>query len=215
MKKRFLSLALVLAFLLLPGCSGGKNSPSPSSLKSTSSPESTLPASTLTSDPTTVPALKPTVDYITIKGEQYSTELTELLLMKYGLTDADIEPLKHMTNLTDLSLFYNQISDISPLAGLTNLTSLDLRSNQIKDISALAGLTNLTDIELGYNQVIDASPLAGLTKLTYLALTDNQISDIHMLSGLSLLKNLVLFGNPNDEQQLKELHAALPNCIIT
>ena len=41
---------------------------------------------------------------IEIKGIEYSTDLTELDLEFMELTDLDIEPLKYMTNLTDLSL---------------------------------------------------------------------------------------------------------------
>jgi hypothetical protein len=80
-------------------------------------------------------------DYITIKGEQYSTGLTELDLGAMELTDADIEPLRHMTNLKELILFENNISDISSLTGLTGLTKLDLRENNISDIGPMAGLT--------------------------------------------------------------------------
>jgi len=81
---------------------------------------------------------------ITIKGVEYSTDLTELALDSAELTDADIEPLKYMVNLTELSLWSNQISDISALAGLKNLTVLSLGDNRISDINPLAGLTNLT-----------------------------------------------------------------------
>lgn len=43
----------------------------------------------------------------------------------------DISPLAHLTNLTELDLWYNQISDLTPLAHLTNLTELALNGNPI------------------------------------------------------------------------------------
>jgi Leucine-rich repeat (LRR) protein len=89
-----------------------------------------------------------TVETITIKGKQYSTSLTELDLQKSELTDADIEPLRHMTNLTKLWLNENQISDIGPLPGLTNLTVLSLHENQISDVRPLSRLANLTKLYL-------------------------------------------------------------------
>jgi Leucine-rich repeat (LRR) protein len=108
----------------------------------------------------TAPPASPAVDYITIKGERYSTSLTELDLSESSLTNADIEPLRHMTNLTKLYLYINEISDISPLAGLSNLTELYLYDNNISDIRPLAGLTNLTVLSLLSNPITDWSPVA-------------------------------------------------------
>ena len=95
-------------------------------------------------------------EFITIKGEQYSTRLTELTLRSLELTDSDIKELNKMTNLTDLDLYENQISDISVLSGLTNLTSLALSENTISDISALSGLTNLTYLVLNDNPISES-----------------------------------------------------------
>jgi len=116
-------------------------------------------------------------EYITIRGVEYSTELTQLDLFDMRLTDEEIEPLRYMVNLTLLNLNDNQISDISPLAGLMNLESLYLSYNQINDISLLGGLTNLTLLFLFDNQISDITPLSRLTNLTYLGLSDNQITD--------------------------------------
>ena len=49
----------------------------------------------------------------------------------------DLQPLKDLTNLIELNLWFNQISDISPLENLTSLTWLKLDKNQISDISLL------------------------------------------------------------------------------
>ena len=132
---------------------------------------------------------------ITIKGKQYSTGLTELILSNLELTDSDIKELSKMTNLTYLNLEDNQISDISVLSGLTNLTYLYLDYNQISNISALSGLKNLTYLRLDGNQISDISALSELTGLTGLVLSGNQISDISALSGLMRLENLQLGEN--------------------
>ena len=143
-------------------------------------------------------------DYITIRGEQFSIELTELDLNGMGLTDEEIAPLRYMTNLHTLHLgetqfSNNQISNISSLAGLTNLERLVLRNNLISDIAPLAGLTNLTWLDMQSNQISDITPLAGLTNLTLLDLWNNQISDITPLTGLTNLHTLSLgFNQIND-----------------
>jgi len=108
-------------------------------------------------------------EYIIIQGEEFSTSLTNLELRNRHLTDADIEPLRYMTNLEYLDLTNNWISDISPLAGLMNLTGLALGGNEISDISPLAGLTKLRSLLLDGNQISDISALVDLTDLEHLA----------------------------------------------
>ncbi len=133
--------------------------------------------------------------YITIKGERYSTSLTELDLSDKDLTNEDIKELYKMKKLTILDLSFNNISDISTLSGLSNLISLVLNENQISDIGALSGLTNLEFLCLGNNQISDISALSELTNLNLLEFSDNQISDISALSGLTNLELLRLGNN--------------------
>ena len=63
----------------------------------------------------------PTFGYITIKGERYSTSLTNLELSNNGLQNEDIIPLKYMTSLMGLDLYDNPISDWSPVAHVSNV----------------------------------------------------------------------------------------------
>jgi hypothetical protein len=155
------------------------------------------------------------VEYITIKGKQYSTSLTDFELGWLEITNADIEMLKHMTNLTYLDLRYNQISDLNSLAGLTNLTELLLFGNQITDISPLTKLTNLTILLAEDNQISDITALAELSNLVDLDLRNNNISDIGALSKLTNLEYLSLGDNPLTQTQIDELQKALPNCEIS
>ena len=48
--------------------------------------------------------IKAEVPSITIQGQEYSTDLTELNLASLYLTDADVEQLKYMVNLRELDL---------------------------------------------------------------------------------------------------------------
>ena len=188
--------------------------------------------------PITPPAELDIPDYITIQGRQFSTELTELNLMRWFLNDDDdFAPLRYMVNLTSLNLNYTGISDLSPLAGLTNLTELRLIDNTSTDLTPLAGLTNLTRLELSVRNfndtdltpltglrnltsfrlalggvtypIDDISRLADLTTLTRLDMWHNQISDLTPLTGLTKLRSLDLSGN-NPISDLKPL-ASLTN----
>ena len=154
--------------------------------------------------------------YITIRGEQFSTDLTELILdnipvdghyvIDNFLRNEDIAPLRYMTNLTVLSLRGSHISDLTPLSGLTNLTYLNLSRNQISDITPLSALTNLEHLDIRLNKIDDLSPLTSLTNLSLLNLYGNHINDISPLRGLTNLTNLGLWLNEvSDISPLAEL----------
>jgi len=128
-----------------------------------------------------------------IEGAQYLTNLT-MLSLAYDQV-SDISQLSSLANLTELELFRNQISNIKPLSGLRRLTFLDLDYNQIPNISALSGLTNLTWLGLRSNLISDASALSGLSSLDILDLGTNHLSDIRPLSGLTNLTSLSLGTN--------------------
>ena len=143
----------------------------------------------------TTAATTSTEKFVTIKGKQYSTNLTELNLRKLNLTDEDIKSLSEFTNLTNLDLSYNEISDISTLSKLTSLTKLDLSENKISDISSLSNLNNLSELWLSANQINDISSISKLTNLTKLILSGNKISNIDSLSDLTELTKLWLSSN--------------------
>ena len=165
-----------------------------------------------TQTPVTLPAPIEPIDappqaagpaYITIRGRQLSTALTELNFIDMGITDltnAEIVPLRYMTNLTGLQFGFNrQISDITPLAGLTNLTWLCLCESQVRDFSPLAGLKNLDWLQINTHLSGDLRPFAGLTELTWLAFgSDIPLSDLTPLSGLTNLEFLVVNSGTAD-----------------
>ncbi|MCL2360927.1 MAG: leucine-rich repeat domain-containing protein [Defluviitaleaceae bacterium] len=136
--------------------------------------------------------------YITILGEQFSTDLT-VMSLDGDLTNADIAPLRYMTELTALWVGVqdpsNQITNFNSLAGLTNLSDIYFTGDYLTDITALAGLTNLTWIHIFRTQVADISPLAGLTNLETLQFGASQITDITPLAGLTNLTSLDLMFN--------------------
>jgi hypothetical protein len=120
---------------------------------------------------------EPNVDYITIRGKQYCTLLTELDLSGMNLQNEDIIPLKYMTNLETLILRSNQISNITPLSNLINLDILWLINNKISDVTPLSDLKNLTALNLSFNEIIDITPLSDLMALEALSLDGNPITD--------------------------------------
>lgn len=167
------------------------------------------------------PLIKSAVPSITIDGQTYSTDERKLELEGAGLTDADIQDLKYMVNLTklnlsgnnitdltplaelkqlrDLRLGQNDITDVSPLAELTNLEYIDLRENpNLTDLSPLSGLTNMQEFNYYNSPVEDLSFMAGWTKLEYLELSNVTDPDLSVLSGLTNVKHIYTNGSGNN-----------------
>jgi internalin A len=137
-------------------------------------------------------------DSVKIKGADYSTSLTSLDLNNQNLTNADIIPLRFMTNLKTLNINHNPITDLSPLKELENLTSLNLRYNPISDLYPLKELNKLTSLNLSCTQIYKPQSLdaiGALTSLRELDISDNGITNISALSGLKNLTNLNLSDN--------------------
>ena len=134
--------------------------------------------------------------------------VTLLRLTQNGLTGSIPPEFDHLSNLTELVLWGNQIEDISALAAMTNLTNLSLSQNNITDVSALAGLTNLVILDIGDADIKDVSPLAGLINLQDLSILAAKLKDedLSNLSGLTNLRELALSHNSiTDISALAEL----------
>lgn len=140
------------------------------------------------------------VPSITIRGQIYSTDITELSLDELVLTDAEFEQLKYMVNLRELDLPAS--SEITNLAPLTNLNQLQvLRMNDgdsicsVTDLTPLASLTNLENLQLTC-MAENLSPLSGLTNLKVLSLRlPVTVDDISFLSNLTSLQSLNIQDN--------------------
>jgi hypothetical protein len=112
----------------------------------------------------------------------------------------DLSGLEYFLNLTDLYLFYNEITDISALSGLINLTDLRLGWNQIPDITALVentGLGNEDYVNLYNNPLSSAQACADLQTLrdrgVYLGLDPSNIC-LGDLAGYTDLSDLAVFA---------------------
>lgn len=131
---------------------------------------------------------------------------------------SDLTWIKHMTNLEQLDVSFNnlksihikdlqldslikldaavnQITDISSISDLHNLKELDLIDNHIEDLSALQNLSKLQILQLGKNNISAVSSLQQLETLQKLDLSENNISSIFPLKQLKNLQKLDLSHN--------------------
>ncbi len=100
------------------------------------------------------------------------------------------------------------ISSLEDIRHMPNLTSLSLYRQQISDISALEGLP-IVELGIGWNPLLNLEPLRGSQTIQSLCLSDLQISDASVLGTLPNLSTLEISGT-----KITSLEA-LANCNIT
>ena len=142
------------------------------------------------------------------------TEIKALSTLKkleqLDLTGTKVEklvPLKDLTNLKTLILFYNfDLRDLSPLKSLTSLKTLNFADTNVTDLSPLKNLTNLEQLVFFGTTVEDLAPLMDLKSLEMLDCNSTNIGDLTPLKELINLKTLIIcFTNVQDLTPLKEL----------
>ena len=133
------------------------------------------------------------VETVSVAGRDIALDETTLIITGEELTDADLEAIAQLTELTALSLNGCSLRDISAIAALTKLESLSLEENGISDLSPLARLTGLKSLYLSGN---------------------GDIGSLEPLYGLDGLVTLDIRGREIKSGEYDELAAALPGCNI-
>jgi len=102
-----------------------------------------------------------------------------------------IEPLSHLTNLKVLDIVNQDFGfNIEPLKNLSGLIRLMLFFSILPEVDHLAGLVNLEELEIHGGDLIDLKGIAGLKKLRLLKLESYELTDLIPLSQLSALEHL-------------------------
>ena len=96
------------------------------------------------------------IDFLKIP-EAALANLTKLYASSHSdpVKITNLTGLEHATQLTDLTLWYNNISDVTPLAPLLQLVELNLSYNDISDVTPLLGLKSLKKLYLEGNPIWD------------------------------------------------------------
>ena len=143
------------------------------------------------------------------------TDITAFAPVKYGyeLWDSELENLKYCTELVVLDLGHMRLWEIDFLSGLTKLEYLIIADTHVQDISPLKNLKNLKFLEMFMTDVRDYSPLLELTALEDLNINFTP-GDPTPLMQMTWLKRLWCGGCLITNEQLSQLHSALPNTQI-
>ena len=119
--------------------------------------------------------------------------LKELDATDYGIRSLD--GIQACENLTELTLWFNDITDITPLSNLKQLKYLDLDNNNVADLSPLAKLAHLETLYASYNPITDLSPLSGISTLQLLFIDYVEVANWGTVEQLTSLSKLSADGN--------------------
>lgn len=122
--------------------------------------------------------------------------LTRIDLSQTRVSDLGFGALKPLRNVTELNLFYAELTGDGALAAIKewpHLRKLNLRGTKVTDAGLvhLANMPSLEDLDIGYALITDGAfdRLSALTGLKSLSVGGNKITDAG-LSGLRLLPQL-------------------------
>ena len=144
----------------------------------------------------------------------------EKLDMSLNLEITSLEPLRGLTNLTDLVFMKMKIKDLSPIAGCPNLIKLNCFNNQIESIAPIRSCNKLTVLNIGYNKIYTLDDLAGMRYLIELHLQGAPVSDISVVKNFTniqvldfsetFITNLSPIMNFEEIQVLKCINSKVP-----
>lgn len=150
-------------------------------------------------------------------------QLYSLSLLGTQFGDEDVQRIQGLTNLERLDLSRTNITDagLEGLSSLPNLSSLQLQGTQISDAGLvhLKKLTNLKHLDLSDTEITDAglAQLRSLRNLESLRLARTNVSDagLQYLKHLENLKYLDLEATGVTTSGAANLEKSLPNAFIS
>ena len=139
-----------------------------------------------------------------LKGIENLINLTELNLRKTNITS--LKDIENLSKLTQLYLDETKITSLQGIEKLTKLTSLHLDYAGITSIEGIENLTNLTDLSLRFTGITSLKGIENLTNLTRLDLYETKITSLKGIENLTNLTYLDLEGiNIADLQGIENL----------
>ncbi len=129
-----------------------------------------------------------------LPDELFELVWLENLILSENRGINDINALKVLTQLQQLSISNTEISDLSSLKYLTQLIKISASRTQVNDLNPLKELTQLQRLTISSTYVINLSPLRELTQLQLLSISNTEVSDLSPLEKLTQLQQLKIFN---------------------
>ncbi|XP_072355498.1 LOW QUALITY PROTEIN: nephrocan-like [Scyliorhinus torazame] len=138
--------------------------------------------------------------------------LWSLKMDKNLISELQVQDLKYLSHLFELSLSENQLSTANDALALTNLSIVDLSKNQLRAVpTRLPARLQMLDCSHNFIQHVTLQEFSGLCELKHLFLEYNNITiiDVDALQHCLQLSDLALERN-----QLSSFPKGLPDTLI-
>ena len=128
--------------------------------------------------------------------------------------------LRYCRSLYVLDIGHNPVGRLDFLYEMPELRVLIVALCDLTDITPIASLKHLEYLEIFHNRITDVSPLKDLKYLMDLDLVQNFVEDLSPLAEIKSLKRLWIYRNIKtdlespDEETVRMLQEALPDCYI-
>ena len=132
----------------------------------------------------------------------------------------EIEMLTWCQNLYALDIGHHPVKKLDFLYEMPELRVLIVALCDLTDITPIASLEHLEYLEIFHNRITDVSCLSELKYLMDLDLVQNYVEDLSPLTEIKSLKRLWIYRNIKndlespDEETVRMLQEALPDCFI-
>jgi internalin A len=134
----------------------------------------------------------------------FATHLTRLQYLdvggdwvndQYKNTITDISPLTGKTDISWLSLSWDQATNVPLVGAFTNMTRLYLSGNPFQNLSFISNMPGLIELTINYSQVTNVTLLAAHSPLQSLDISYISTTNLAVLAGLTNLQGLTAGGN--------------------
>ena len=128
------------------------------------------------------------IDNPPTREQTHQVATLEILRIDNNNAIKDLEPVRQLRRLKELTFSNTLVSNIIPLMSLKNIEKLDFSKNPIGDISPLTDMVSLKSLAFEntpVNQLISVGKLINLEEINF---SGTQISDLEALKGLTNLK---------------------------
>lgn len=119
-------------------------------------------------------------------------DLTDISLESQPLVD--ITSLDKLRDVRAVNLSKTKVSDLSPLGKMHNLIALNISETPVSDLSVLAKLHNLKHLNLNGTRIKNFSSIGELRSLEDLAANGSSMNDLRIIAALTNLRSLVFSG---------------------
>ena len=151
-----------------------------------------------------------------LEGLQYAENLKELRLGENHVSD--LSPIRQL-QLEILCLVRNEVQDLAPIKDMTSLKVLNIYYNHISDVSDLKNLKNLEFLDMHAcdrcDKVEGISALEGLTNLRYLSLESNQLGNDDMRYLKGIVANMVKqYDVHKEDKETGDVYKSYPTALL-